>query len=51
MKYLKIGLLMLISFYIGTFPVQALTEEEISDLQDIGDLYGLINHFSPLVYP
>lgn len=44
MKYLKIGLLIIISLCIGMFPVQALTEVEISDLQTKGDIYGLINY-------
>lgn len=44
MKYLKIGLLIITSLCVGIFPVQALTEEEIIELQGQGDLYGLVNY-------
>ena len=44
MKYLKIGILTIISFCIGLFPVQALTWGEVQDLQGKGDIYGLINY-------
>ena len=44
MKYLKISLLIITSLFIGMSSVQALTEEEVLDLQEKGDIYGLINY-------